>query len=97
MTQKEKRDIFMHAVVESVPGVEVYNCLNRQTTGKDATYEGRKDYLLQVEAATTPTSSFKETVNTAMLTRGSAEAGAELEERAGQIKPAVSPAVYLDT
>ena len=44
MTEKAKRDIFMHAVVESVPGVEVFNCLSRQTAGKNVTYEGLKDY-----------------------------------------------------
>ena len=77
ITEKEKRDIFMHAIVESVSGVEVYNCLSRQATGKDATYEGLKDYLLQVEATTTTTTtlSAKETVNTAMLARGSYRAG----------------------
>ena len=74
IAEKEKRDIFMHAVVESVLGVEVFNCLSRQTTGKDVTYEGLKDYLLQVESATTPT-SFKEISNTAMLARGPFRAG----------------------
>ena len=38
MTEKEKRDIYMHAIVESVPGVEVFNCLSQQTTGKDVMY-----------------------------------------------------------
>ena len=64
MTEKEKRDIFMHAVVESVQCIDVFHCLSRQTTGKDATYEGLKDYLLQVESATTAP---KEMASTAMM------------------------------
>ena len=74
MTEKEKRDIFMHAVVESVPGVEVFNCLSRQTTGKDVTYEGLKDYLLQVESSIMPTAQ-REATKTAMLARGPFRAG----------------------
>ena len=46
----EKRDIYMHAVNESVPGVEVFNCLSKQTTGRDVSYIGLKDYILQVES-----------------------------------------------
>ena len=67
ITEKEKRDIFMPAVVESVQGIEVFNCLSRQTTGKDATYEGLKDYLLQIESATTAPN---ETASTAMMAQG---------------------------
>ena len=52
ISEKEKRDIFMHAMREVVPGIEVFNCLNRQTIGQDVSYSGLKDYLLQVESTT---------------------------------------------
>ena len=38
ISEKEKRDIFMNVVIETVPGIEVFNCLNRQTTGQDVPY-----------------------------------------------------------
>ena len=43
LPEKEKRDIFMHAVIDAVPGIEVFNCLNRQSTGQDVSYSGLKD------------------------------------------------------
>ena len=49
MPEKEKRDIFIHAATDAVPGIEVFNCLNRQTAGSEVSYSGLKDYLLQVE------------------------------------------------
>ena len=64
MSEKEKRDILMNAVIETVPGIEVFNCLNRQTTGQDVPYSGLKDYLLQVESTTR-----RETPKTAMFSR----------------------------
>ena len=64
MPEKEKRDIFINAVIESVPGIEVFNCLNRQTTGQDVSYSGLKDYLLQVESTTR-----REAPKTAMFSR----------------------------
>ena len=39
MPEKEQRDIFMHAGIDAVPGIEVLNCLNRQTTGNDVPYQ----------------------------------------------------------
>ena len=53
-----------------MPGIEVFNCLNRQTTGQDVSYSGLKDYLLKVESTTrkeAPTSAMAEGV---ALSRG---------------------------
>ena len=52
MSDKEKRDIFMHAVIDAVRGIEVFNYSNRQTTGQDVSYSVLKDYLLQEESST---------------------------------------------
>ena len=52
----------MHAIINAVPGIEVFNCLNRQTTGQDVSNSGLKDYLLQMEYTTR-----KEAPTSAML------------------------------
>ena len=42
----------MHAVIDAVHGIEVFNYSNRQTTGQDVSYSVLKDYLLQEESST---------------------------------------------
>ena len=34
MPEKEKRDIFLHAIINAVLGIEVFNCPNRQTRAR---------------------------------------------------------------
>ena len=89
MTEKEKRDIFMHAIVESVSGVEVYNCLSRQATGKDATYEALKNifYRLKLQQQQQQRLLLKKRLIRPCCPEDRtglevAKAGAELEERA---------------
>ena len=52
MSDKEKRDIFMHTVIDVVRGIEGFNYSSRQTTGQDVSYSVLKDYLLQEESST---------------------------------------------
>lgn len=46
MTDSEKRDMFMNAIMDAVPQVEILNSLNWHNTGKDTDYEGLKNYFL---------------------------------------------------
>ena len=48
---KEKRDLFLQAVVEAFPGVNIADSLAKRD-GKELSYLNLKDYVLQVESTT---------------------------------------------
>ena len=77
MQEKGKRDIFIYVVIDAVPDIEVFHCLDRQTTGQYVSYSGLKDYLLQVES----TARSRETAKTARLpVEDTVRTAAEAEE-----------------
>jgi hypothetical protein len=46
LTEKDKRDCFMSAIVQVVPSATILNSLHRQQTGKNANFEALKDHFL---------------------------------------------------
>lgn len=52
LREKEKGEFSMSAISPGVPGVAVFNSIQRELTGKNATFEALKDFLIHSQVDT---------------------------------------------